>query len=242
MILGIDEAGRGPVLGPLVVAALAWNGEDELEEMGVKDSKLLSPSRRACLFNRLREIGGHCIMEISAEGIDEARRRMTINHLEVLAFSSVLSSISQNTEVLHPDLPSGCTLSMEAAPSRIDHVIVDAADTNADRFGKRILHFHNELTGGSSISITSMHKADLHHPVVGGASILAKVTRDMKISELEAEVGRKIGSGYPGDPVTREFLGSWVREFGRFPHFARRSWKTCLAFSPEQRKLSDYRS
>ena len=55
------------------MAALAWNGEGELEEMGGKDSKLLSPSRRAHLYDRLREVGGHCIMEISAEGIDEAR-------------------------------------------------------------------------------------------------------------------------------------------------------------------------
>ena len=242
MIAGIDEAGRGPVLGPLVVAALAWSGEDELEEMGVKDSKLLSPARRACLFDRLLEIGGHCILEIPAEGIDESRRSMTINRLEVLAFSSVLSSLILDREALHTDLPEGCTLTMEGAPSRIDHVIVDAADTDADRFGKRILELHNELAGGRRISITSMHKADLHHPVVGGASILAKVTRDRRIQELEGEVGRKIGSGYPSDPVTREFLGSWVEEFGRFPHFARRSWKTCSAFIPEQRKLSDYRS
>lgn len=240
MILGIDEAGRGPVLGPLVVAALAWKGEGELEEMGVKDSKLLSPARRAYLFDRLEKIGGHCILEIPAEGIDEARRSMTINHLEVLAFSSVLSSMIQNNEILHPDLPSGCTLSMKTPSSGIDHVIVDAADTSEDRFGRQVLNFYNELTRGPKISITSRHKADLHHPVVGGASILAKVTRDRRISELEEEIGRKIGSGYPSDPVTREFLGSWIREFGRFPHFARRSWKTCSALSPEQRKLSDY--
>ncbi len=227
-------------MGPLVVAALACEEEGELEEMGVKDSKLLSPVRRADLFDRLGRIGGHCIMEIPAGGIDEARRSMTLNHLEVLAFSSVLSSMSLGREIMHPDLPAGCTLSMEAAPSRIDHVIVDAADTNEERFGRQVLRFHNELTGCPGIGITSRHKADLHHPVVGGASILAKVTRDRRISELEGDIGRKIGSGYPSDPVTREFLGSWIREFGQPPHFARMSWKTCSTLSPEQRKLSDY--
>ena len=207
---GVDEAGRGPVFGPIVVvAAVQINGdEDDLRTLGVRDSKRLSPSRRKEILSHLSRFLEWSTTVVSAEEIDEYRRRMTMNEMEVLLFAKTI----------------------DALVSRIDARIrffVDAADVNEQRFAERILA---SVEQGDRINIVSRHKADDIYPIVGAASIIAKVTRDEYVEIIEEELRKKLdmplGSGYPSDPITRRFLREYIRRYGKVPRHVRTSWKT----------------
>lgn len=196
---GIDEAGRGPVIGPLVIAAVVFDEKNlsKLEALGVKDSKKLTPERREKLFNEIIALlDDYVIIELSPEQIDE--RRGTMNEFEVENFIKALNSLK-----VKPDI-----------------VYIDAADVKEERFGEIIgkrLNF--------SPKIIAEHKADAKYLPVSAASILAKVTRDRAIEKLKEQYG-EIGSGYPSDPRTRKFLEDYYKEHGEFPPMVRRSWKT----------------
>lgn len=200
LILGADEAGKGPVVGSMFVAGYVIEEEKlfDLASIGVKDSKRLTPQRREVLAKKLTALAkDYYIMEVQPGVIDELRKVITMNEIMVRSFSQVLSRLSA------------------------DRAVLDAADVNAARFAERV----------KSMSITAMevlaeHKADERYHIVGAASILAKVRRDESVRELEKSMGCKIGSGYPSDPDTIEFLKSWVRENGDLPFCARRSWVT----------------
>ncbi|AHF79986.1 ribonuclease HII [Thermococcus paralvinellae] len=196
---GIDEAGRGPVIGPLVIAAVVVDEKNlsKLEALGVKDSKKLTPERREKLFNEIIALlDDYVIIELSPEQIDE--RKGTMNEFEVENFIKALNSLKVKPDVLY----------------------IDAADVKEERFGEIIgkrLNF--------SPKIIAEHKADAKYLPVSAASILAKVTRDRAIEKLKEQYG-EIGSGYPSDPRTRKFLEDYYKEHGEFPPIVRRSWKT----------------
>jgi ribonuclease HII len=201
LLLGIDEAGKGPVIGSMFVAGLVVDQEKlfDLAAIGVKDSKLLSPDRRCILARKIEKIADdRYILEVPPGIIDELRQIMTMNDIMVRCFSQVLQHLSSANKA-----------------------ILDAADVDEARFGERV-----RKTSGTSMEILAEHKADRNHIVVGGASILAKVQRDLSVRELEKSFGCTIGSGYPNDPKTIEFLSIWVKEKGDLPPFARRSWAT----------------
>jgi ribonuclease HII len=242
MFLGVDEAGRGPVLGPLVVAGLVAEDEDSLKAMGVKDSKMLSAGRREELFSVLSRDHYHCILELPARSIDLTRDLMTMNQLEVICFASVIASLHRGEVVIHPLLKGEVRSELGGKSSAIDRVILDAADVNADRFGDEVLEETHHLEDIGGIGFLSLHKADRDHPVVGAASILAKVVRDRNIHRLSDDVGKPIGSGYPSDPVTVSFLKDHLDEKGELPAFARRSWETSkkMVGDRNQRSLLDY--
>ena len=200
MISGIDEAGKGPVLGPMCVAGILLNGtkKDELLRIKVKDSKLLTGKKREVLAGEIKKIAKeYFILEVSPSRIDELRKIMTMNEIMVICFTKVLEEL------------------------RPDHVFVDAADVIANRFGENIKKKYS-----GEISIISEHKADVKYPIVSAASILAKVQRDSLIKQLEDELGMEIGSGYPSDPKTIVFLENWVKDNNSLPSFARYSWET----------------
>ncbi len=200
MISGIDEAGKGPVLGPMCVAGILLNGTktDELSRIKVKDSKLLTGKKREVLAGEIKKIvQEYFILEVSPSRIDELRKIMTMNEIMVICFTKVLEEL------------------------RPDHAFVDAADVIASRFGENIKKKYS-----GEISITSEHKADVKYPIVSAASILAKVQRDSLIKQLEDELGMEIGSGYPSDPKTISFLENWVQDNDSLPSFARYSWET----------------
>ncbi len=202
MISGIDEAGKGPVLGPMCVAGVLME-EDRLtilKRMGVRDSKSLSPARRHILAENIRRIASnYYILEVSPLQIDELRKIMTMNEIMVVCFARVL-------EELKPQ-----------------HAYVDASDVLAKRFGENI---RSKYPG--EITITSEHNADERYPIVSAASILAKSKRDMLIKQLEYNMGMEIGSGYPADHRTISFLENWIKEHGELPDIARSSWKTSI--------------
>jgi ribonuclease HII len=201
-VAGIDEAGRGPVIGPLLIAGVLMKEEDlpKLKELGVKDSKLLSPKKREYLAQQIRKLvlKCHCItlspIEID-KVVERGRKLHKLNRLEAQAMAKMI-------RILKPDI-----------------VYVDASDVLADRFKEHIvenLHFN--------IQIVSEHKADIKYPVVSAASIIAKVERDRAIQKLREKYG-DIGSGYVVDPKTIEFLKKWITKFGSYPDFVRKSWK-----------------
>jgi len=218
MICGVDEAGRGPVLGPLVVAGVKIKSEDELIKNRVKDSKKLSPKRRNILEKIIKSIAiDYEILVISASDIDDMRRVMTLNEIEVNAFRKVIKKLK--AEICY----------------------VDSADVNDERFKQDIL-------SGLNIKpeIISKHKADDIYPIVSAASILAKTRRDEEVIKIEQKLRKKLniplGSGYPADVVTQRFLKKWVDKFGNLPPHTRKSWKTAknLINKKNLKSLDDY--
>jgi len=203
MICGVDEAGRGPVIGPLVVAGVLVENDSELVRIGACDSKQLTPKKREHLAPMIKKIASkYEIIVLPAADIDDLRKTMTLNDLEVFVYSKII-------EKLRPDI-----------------CYVDAVDIKEERFGRDILSHLSYKP-----QMISKHKADANYPIVGAASILAKVTRDEHVRrialELEPKLNLSLGSGYPADPVTKKFLKTWVSQFGSLPPHVRKSWETC---------------
>lgn len=211
MICGVDEAGKGPVMGPMVVAAVSVENAKLIENLGFKDSKLLSSQRRLKLFNLIKQNYSYEIEIINVEKIDEYRMKNQLNLLNRKAFEKVISKLNPNV------------------------AYVDAADVNEERFGREI---KINLTNPNDTDVISMHKADSMIPVVAAASIIAKQTRELEIKKLKKEIG-DFGSGYPSDERTIKFLKSYFHDNSRWPPGTRKSWKTIERIRPVV-KLSDF--
>ena len=211
MICGVDEAGKGPVMGPMVVAGVSVKNAKLIENLGFKDSKLLSSQRRLELFNLIKQNCSYEIEIINVEKIDEYRMKNQLNLLNRKAFEKVISKL--NPKVAY----------------------VDAADVNEERFGREI---KVNLTNPNDTDVISMHKADSMIPVVAAASIIAKQTRELEIKKLKKEIG-DFGSGYPSDERTIKFLKSYFHDNSRWPPGTRKSWKTIKRIRPVV-KLSDF--
>lgn len=196
-ILGIDEAGRGPVLGPLVVAGVVCEDQEDLRALGVRDSKRLSPEQRTILAQAIEKVSPLRVHPVSASELDAWMEEESLNRLEARVFAEVIR---------------------ELAP---DEAVVDCCDTVESRFGVRILQ---DL--GYELPLRVEHKADENHPVVSAASIVAKVARDKAVRRIGRELGKTVGSGYAHDPHTRAFLKEWVSIHGEVPPHTRRAWKT----------------
>lgn len=205
LVAGIDEAGRGPVIGPMVIVGVLIEKErvHVLSELGVKDSKKLSPMRREKLFPEiLREVRAHRIEVVDARAIDIQRRRKSLNTIEVEAMAKIISELKP------------------------DQVQVGSIEIRTDRFREKLLQ------RVKSPNIVSVHHAEDLYPAVAAASIIAKVTRDRIIAELRKKYG-DFGSGYPSDPKTVEFLKGVVKS-GEVPEIVRKTWETfqkILSFS-----------
>jgi len=197
MICGVDEAGRGPVLGPLVICGVACESDVPLRALNVRDSKKLTAERREAMFPEIQKVCRAEVIIVSAEDIDSRRREMTLNDLEAKLFATVI-------ERLHPEV-----------------AYVDSADVDEHEFKKAILR-----SLPFEVEMVSKHGADDLFPVVSAASIIAKVHRDAAMRSIEAEIGEKIGSGYSHDAETIAFLEKWVREKGGLPPHTRASWDT----------------
>jgi ribonuclease HII len=199
-ICGVDEAGRGPVMGPLVVAGVKLNESDliKLDELNLRDSKMCTPKRRERLAKELKNICQIQIEMLSADEIDKLRDERTLNVIEADLFAKVILKLKP-----------------------VDKAFVDAADTNEVTFQENImvnLDFQPELI--------SRHKADSIYAIVSAASIIAKTTRDAEVEKIRTEIGQEIGSGYPADEVTRNFLTNWIKKHKSLPPHTRSSWKT----------------
>jgi len=212
MICGVDEAGKGSVLGPLVVAGIGISSEERLSDLGVRDSKLLSPKERERLYPQIRKRCKVATVTIAAQEIDAIRMEMTMNACVARAHAQVIAKLSP-----------ACAY-------------VDACDVNCFRYAEMVrVHL------SPPCEIVSEHHADEKFAVVSAASIIAKVVRDREIKKLAKKYG-EIGSGYPSDPVTIRWLSGYIRDNPSPPPIARRSWKTVgnLLAKKTQRSLLDF--
>lgn len=208
--IGVDEAGKGPVLGPMIAAAARLDPQTLPDD--VDDSKRVSPARREELAAALRDredvavgIGVVEPAEIDAPDTD-------MNGLTVAAQARALADLFS--------VDGGCVT--DDPPE----VFVDAGDVLADRFGRRVREAVAE-GDGPDLDVTAEHGADETYPVVSAASVVAKVERDARMAAVAERHDVDPGSGYPGDATTVEFLEAYVDEHGDVPDCARRSWSTC---------------
>jgi ribonuclease HII len=200
---GVDEAGRGPMIGPLVVCGVLLDDDalPSLTKLDVRDSKVLTPKKRSKLAASVRKIAKKVeIRSVTALEIDRLRRRgVSLNEIEIEQFVSVLKGLQPAVAYL------------------------DAADVKADRFGN-VIGERSELSA-KGCRIISEHKADSKYPVVSAASIIAKEERERVIDELHQVYG-DFGSGYPNDPKSVKFVQALVKQGSSLPPIIRRSWES----------------
>jgi ribonuclease HII len=214
MIIGIDDAGRGPAIGPMILAGIAIDEkqEQEIKNLEVKDSKLLSPKKRNSIFQKLKSFRHH-IEKTFPEEIDACEN---LNTLEAMKSAMIINALTKNSE------------------EKIK-VIIDCPSVNCNAWAKELKSFLNEP---KKIELVVEHKADFNYPIVSAASIIAKETREEEVLKLKRELKIDFGSGYPSDPKTIDFL---KRNFSdeKFAKIIRHSWQTIkdIKKNSSQRKL-----
>jgi len=213
IIAGCDEAGRGCVIGPLVVAGISVSEEreQELRKIGVKDSKMLAHPKRIKLAKQIEEIAKDIVvMKVSSCKIDAFRKQgVDMNRIEALKFADII-------KLLAPHL-----------------AYIDAPDTNLGKFHR----FMSKLVGDGP-ELVVRHKADRDYPVVSAASIIAKVERELEIAKLKEEFG-DFGTGYTSDESTISWLREWLKVNKEFPeHLVRKSWVTTSMLMGEREQTS----
>jgi ribonuclease HII len=224
LIAGLDEAGRGPVIGPLVVGCVIMEDSEigQLEEIGVDDSKKMTAKKRRSIATQIREIAKFTqTLIITPADINHLHdvEKYTLNQIEEMHFAKLLNSV----------------------PAFPDQIFLDACDTKEERFGETI---KNQLKFTPK-KVISKHKGDAIFKIVGAASILAKTTRDEILEEYISKWG-EVGSGYPSDPKTKTFLKTYYAKHRDFPPIVRTWWKTAQNVVKEynekktQKKLTDF--
>lgn len=185
---------------------------DDLVATGAKDSKALTPRARERVFAQLDSVGTRAEVLLSPRTVDRAVKLGRLNALEAETFAGLIRSLA-------PDV-----------------AYVDACDPNEVRFGLLLAH----LAGGTT-RVVSRHHADRDYPVVGAASVVAKVRRDRALAELRGQVGDDLGSGYPSDRRTIRFVRRKLADGGEVPNWVRRSWSTMQRVKPRRpaRSLDD---
>jgi ribonuclease HII len=199
LIGGVDEAGRGSIIGPLIVAGISVRDSkiSELSKIGVKDSKKLTKKLRENMFSSIVDLADSlCIYKIDSNEIDYNVFLNKLNKLEVEAMAEVINNL------------------------HVDEVYIDCCDINQERYKEcvkcRLISCNTKLY--------SMHHADQLNLVVSAASIIAKIVRDNEIQAIR-RIHHTIGSGYPSDEKTMYFIREWVKKYKNAPGFARKSWR-----------------
>ena len=224
LTLGIDDAGRGPLIGPMVLAGclLDEKSESELRSLGVKDSKQLTPKRRELLAEKIKEKAETFEIQIIPPSVidGEGEKRTKLNEIEAEACANIINKINKGFKKIK--------------------VFIDCPSVNIRNWTDTLKQKVENL---SNLEISCEHKADRNHISVSAASILAKETREKEMSFLREKYGNNIGSGYSSDALTREFLEKNIEKLQNEGIF-RQTWSTWKkAFSAkEQKKLNDFNS
>jgi ribonuclease HII len=213
IIAGVDEAGRGAVIGPLVIAgvSISRDGEQMLKKMGVKDSKLLSPARRKRLDKAIEKAANDIlILKVGPCKIDNYKKQgINLNRVEAMKFAEVLS-------FLDPEVG-----------------YVDSPDVKPDRLKQHLLKMI-----GKDMKLVVEHKADHNHAVVSAASIVAKVARDEEIEKIKDKYG-DVGPGYPSNETTMKWMRDWLENNRDYPEgVVRKTWMTTKTVKGERRQKS----
>jgi ribonuclease HII len=200
-ICGIDEAGRGPVIGPMVMCACVADSSKEkgLKELGVKDSKKLTKKQREAMYPKVKDICKYFTETIIPTLIDSANAdKINLNKLEELTTIKLIQKVK------------------EFCKDKELKIYVDCPDTNFTRYGYVLSQITNT-------NVIAEHKADDKYPIVSAASIIAKVDRDAEIEKIKQETGLNLGSGYPADPITQKALTELIKKKSKHVRY---SWET----------------
>ena len=223
LTIGIDDAGRGPVLGSMFLAGVLVTNKTKLElkKEGVKDSKQVIHSTRIRLAKIIQEkVVDYKVVKSSPEEIDEAvLRGRNLNTLEAQKTAELINLLNTEKDKIR--------------------VIIDCPSTNPTAWRKTLFEF---IKHPDNLEIVCEHKADVNHPEVSAASILAKVAREEEVEKIHKEYG-ETGSGYPADPKTKEFLKEFGRKLENSGLF-RKSWAPWKLLYPEkaQSRLDSFKS
>ena len=217
LTLGIDDAGRGPVIGPMILAGalLDEKSERELKKLGVKDSKQLTQKRREFLSEKIKELAETFeIIIIPPKIIDSDNHAGTkLNETEAIACAKIINKINKGFGKIR--------------------VILDCPSVSITKWEDFLKTKIKDL---SNLEISCEHKADQNHVSVSSASVLAKCTREIEMEKLREKYGKEIGSGYTSDPITIKFLNKHIEKFNNDGIF-RKTWSTWKnAFNKKQQK------
>jgi len=194
-ICGIDDAGRGSMIGPLVIAGITIEKKNlkKLKSLGVRDSKKLTRKSREILYKKIiKNVDDYYVVKIPPKTIDHSVFKHNLNHLEAKNMAKIVTKL--NPVVSY----------------------VDSCDVDYKRFGKEISLL------SSKAKIKSYHHADSRFVAVAAASIIAKVTRDRAIHRLNKNFD--LGSGYPSDKKTIKSIKKLLSN-NKSESFIRFSWK-----------------
>jgi ribonuclease HII len=220
---GIDEAGRGPLIGPLVicVVAIVEGQEPTLKELGVKDSKLLTEKQREDILKELIKIVHYELVVIQPSEIDEALAspNTNLNWLEADHGAALLNKLNVKLD------------------DNISKCIIDCPSTNIKAY---TTYFQGKVDN-DEIKLIVEHKADFNHLIVGAASIIAKVTREKELEKIKKKLKIDFGSGYPSDPKTKAFVEKYHSN-KEYSQLFRKSWETYKKISrgKAQKGLGEY--
>ncbi len=206
LILGIDDAGRGPVIGPMVLAGCLVEEEtgEEFKKLGVKDSKQLTDKRREFLAEIIRKKAVAFEVEIiHPDEIDGKNSHGTnLNDVEAIACAEIINKINKGFKEIK--------------------VIIDCPSVSIEKWKNFLKTKINNL---SNLEIVCEHKADKNYVEVSAASILAKSAREKEMDILKEKYGKEIGSGYTSDPTTCKFLEKYAEKHKESGIF-RQTWST----------------
>jgi len=223
LILGIDDAGRGPLIGPMALAGclIPKSLEKEFKELGVRDSKTLTDKKREFLAEKIRKkaLAFHVVLAFP-DKIDEGIKNGTnLNKIEAMEAAEIINKLTENI-------------------NEPVSIIIDCPSPNREAWRNQVMkyiHFTDNLT------IACEHKADRDYPAVSAASILAKSQREKEVAKIREKIGKDFGSGYTSDPKTIEFMKAHSKEHKKDGIF-RESWVTFKDYKAkkEQKKLGDF--
>jgi ribonuclease HII len=208
-ILGIDEAGRGSVIGPMIIAGVMVDeiGEEELRRMGVKDSKMLTPKKREELYPLIKGVAKDvAAISVSAREIDELRKKKNLNIIEAERMAQIIRLLKADT------------------------AYVDAPQVSTGKFRDILLNLAKNHT-----KIVAENYADKKYPAVSAASIIAKVERDRAVEEIKKIVGFNFGVGYSHDERSIRFVKDSLKEKKNL-EWIRQSWMTVLELKGKQKQ------
>lgn len=218
--LGIDDAGRGPVIGPMILAGCLIDEKTarKFKTLGVRDSKQLTPKRREFLAQKIKdEVEAFEVVLATADEITKKQDSGTnLNVIEAEKAAKIINKINKNKGKIK--------------------VVVDCPSTSIVKWRDLLMTKIKDL---SNLEIVCEHKADKNYVSVSAASILAKSTREKEMDKLKKKYGDEIGSGYTSDPKTKKFLTKNVKN-NKNSNIFRKNWSTWKKAQAkiEQKKLN----
>ncbi len=206
LILGIDDSGRGPVIGPMILAGCLIDSEleKEFKKEGIKDSKQLTGKKREILAEIVRKkaLGYHIAITSPGEIDAKTNAGINLNTIEAMKAGEIINKINQDFDKIK--------------------IIVDCPSPNIEKWRNTLKRFVEKK---DNLDFVVEHKADINHIAVSAASILAKSAREKEVRQIKRKLGVDFGSGYPADPITKKFLQEYSKKHKDSGIF-RETWAT----------------